>query len=259
MSDPLKGKKILVTRSSEQARPMMEGLYALGAEPKHVPLITFQAKCVDENRKKLNQIKDYDWIFFTSANGVRFFFENMQYYQISQSQLKDVKFAVIGEKSEQTLQFYGYQASFLPSKYQATEMADQFVYFFGKDNRVLLALGNKSSLEVQKVLTNKAIETEMIIVYETLNETAYQEALTKWIKQDKLDVYTFTSPSTVHSFDDQTKGIPDETAYIKNNRLCVCIGTTTEQAALASGFQQVLIPTKFTTEAMIQVISEYFS
>ncbi|MFB1051797.1 uroporphyrinogen-III synthase [Paraliobacillus sp. JSM ZJ581] len=259
MNDGLKGKKILVTRSIDQAQSMMESLSAMDAEPKHVPLITFQTKYSDENRKKIQQVNDYDWIFFTSANGVRFFFDNMQYYQMCDLQLKDVKLAAIGEKTEQTLEFYGYQANFVPSQYQATEMANQFVEQFGREKHVLLALGNQSSLEVKKVLTNEAVKTDVIFVYETIYDMAYQEELKKWIQQDKLDVYTFTSPSTVYSFNEQTKDIPNQTAYVKRNRLCVCIGTTTEEAALASGFQQVFIPKKFTAEEMIQIISEYFS
>ncbi|WP_182200428.1 uroporphyrinogen-III synthase [Paraliobacillus salinarum] len=258
MNDTLKGKRILVTRSTDQAQPMIESLSALGAEPEHIPLITFQAKYSDQNRKKLQRVKCYDWIFLTSSNGVRFFFENMQYYHIGEAQLKDAKFAVIGEKTEQILLEYGYRAHFVPSEYQATAMANQFIDQFGSYHHVLLALGKQSSLEVKKVLENQAVETDVLFVYETIYETAYQEKLRKWIKQDRLDVYTFTSTSTVYSFDEQTKAIPNEVTYIKENRLCVCIGTTTEEAALASGFQHILIPKKFTTEEMISIISDFF-
>ncbi|GAA5416255.1 hypothetical protein Pryu01_01287 [Paraliobacillus ryukyuensis] len=258
MKNPMKGKNILVTRSTAQAKPMMERLRVMEANPVHIPLITFQAIRSDEIKQGLETIEQFQWLFFTSANGVRFFFDNLQHYGIVQRKLDTIKFAVIGEKTDQMLQLYGYQASFFPSSYQANSMGKQFVRFFGNDKRVLLVVGSKSTFEIQEVLQAEQVQTTALVVYETVYETAYQQRLNELIQQDNLDVYTFTSPSTVVSFDNQTKDLETEMKQIKATRLCVCIGSTTKEAAQESGFQRVLTPKQFTTEKMIQTIFHHF-
>lgn len=259
MNNPVKGKRILITRSSDQAEKMIERLNIMEAKPVHIPLITFQAIQSPDIETKLGQLDTYHWLFFTSANGVRFFFDHIHKYQVDPRILASLKFAVIGEKTEQMLQLYGYQASFSPSRYQAKAMAEQFALFYGNDKRVLLLLGDKSSFEIQNVLQQQRIETDALIVYETVEDTANQSRLQKLIRTDKIDVYTFTSPSTVKSFDKQTNDLLEDITHIRANRLCVCIGSTTETAAKASGFQHVLVPNQFTTEKMIQLIFQYFS
>lgn len=259
MISPLQGKTILVTRAQEQGEIFSEQLENVGAKVIHIPLLTFQLHKSSSTQQLLIAIKDFEWIFFTSANGVIYFFEQLVIYNINESVLKGLQFAVVGKKTEQMLQSYGYEVAFYPKDYHGVAMAEEFVAHFGSDEKVLLVVGNRSPLEVKDVLEKKQIYIDYLIVYDTVINRDNQTELIKLIKQNEIDGYTFTSPSTIESFNQQLDSVQEELTRIKQNRLCVCIGTTTAASAKVSGFEKIRLPKEFTTEKMVIEIIDFFS
>lgn len=254
---PLQGKKILVTRAKEQGEIFTKQLENSGAEVIHIPLLTFQMHLADKN-KLLQKIKDNRWIFFTSANGVIYFFKQLERYHIDNQLLDNVKFAVVGNKTKQMLQSYGYQAAFYPSFYHGKAMAEEFIKQFGLKESILLVVGNRSRLDVKDVFKANKVYIDYLTVYDTIVNRDNQTALINLIENDEIDGYTFTSPSTVHAFNLQLKSVQTNLSKIKKQRLCVCIGTTTAIVAKENGFEKVRTPKEFNIENMISEMIVFF-
>src|SRR5699024_5253694 len=122
MSNILQNKHILVTREKDQAKVFANQIKLHGGIPYIVPLLKISCS-VDRNHLKIvENIEQYEWIFFTSANGVRFFF-NMWEKKFGMRNLGHQKFAVVGRKTNEALQKYGYESTFMPSIYNAETMA----------------------------------------------------------------------------------------------------------------------------------------
>ncbi|WP_117170463.1 uroporphyrinogen-III synthase [Paraliobacillus sediminis] len=259
MIAPLQGKTILVTRAEEHGEIFSKQLENEGAKVIHIPLLTFQLHKSSSTHRLLKSMEDFKWIFFTSANGVIYFFEQLVRYNINESVLKGLQFAVVGKKTEQMLQSYGYEAAFYPTHYHGEAMAEEFVAHFGSDEKVLLVVGNRSPLEVKAVLEKSQVYIDYVIVYDTVVNRDNQTELIKRIKHNEIDGYTFTSPSTVEAFDEQLESVQAELVRIKQNRLCVCIGTTTAKTAKINGFKKIRLPQEFTTEKMVIEIVDFFS
>ncbi|NHW59414.1 uroporphyrinogen-III synthase, partial [Escherichia coli] len=75
MNRPLSGKQILVTRARAQAEAFSEKIMEAGGTPIEVPLLQVQKRITKENEKTFHKLHRFTWVFFTSANGVKFFFK----------------------------------------------------------------------------------------------------------------------------------------------------------------------------------------
>ncbi|MDY0405436.1 uroporphyrinogen-III synthase [Virgibacillus sp. 179-BFC.A HS] len=193
--------------------------------------------------------------FFTSANGVNYFYELMSTFQIPDSTLQHVKIAVVGHKTENALKKHGRAADFTPTIYDAEHMADEFLKKYGKIDNVLLIRGNLSRPTLPEQFLEANVAFEMAEVYQTKIAYGSKKALNEVLANQRCDFITFTSPSTVKAFMQLT----NET--IRNNIgcTCVCIGDTTKTEAVRSGFQSVLVPKQYTIEGMIACMENYLS
>src|SRR3954462_1979944 len=101
---PLSGRRVVVTRAREQASELAAKLAGLGAEVIELPLITV-SKEIDKHtlHDVLTELGTYDWIVFTSANGVRYFFE--EFYRIFEDirALGLLRFAAVGDTTAQAI------------------------------------------------------------------------------------------------------------------------------------------------------------
>src|SRR5690625_7201024 len=115
MSGILQDKHILVTRAEHQAEEFADQIKQHGGKPYIVPLLKI-SRIVDRNYLEiLENIEQYEWIFFTSANGVHCFFQIWK-NKFGMRELSHHKFAVVGRKTNEVLQEYGYEASFIRSE-----------------------------------------------------------------------------------------------------------------------------------------------
>ncbi|WP_082233690.1 uroporphyrinogen-III synthase [Halobacillus massiliensis] len=247
MSRPLAGKKILVTRAHPQGEGFVLKLKGLGAEPLHIPLIKFQRCWTDKTEDILTNLHDYSWVFITSFNGVKFFFEWLEEFKVQLPSC--LKWAAVGSKTEKALHEYDVQASFVPESYHAQAMQAEFLSKNRNPGKVLFVRGNLSKNVLPEAFSHQGIPFDSLTVYDTL--------LVKEVKNlgemlPEMDALTFTSPSTVKAF--------IEAVDVKSARYvpCFCIGSSTAKAAEAAGFQSIYVPHEFTVDGMIEIIIDYF-
>ncbi|WP_077621336.1 uroporphyrinogen-III synthase [Sediminibacillus massiliensis] len=258
MDKPLLGKKILVTRGKQQAKLFSDKIEAEGALPFVVPLLKFKMRESQENHAIFSKLHEFSWIFFTSANGVKFFFEQCKFHHVTLEDLKSKRFAVIGKKTEHKLHTYGLRADFLPDTFNGRTMVDQFLNDHSEPGSILLTVGNISRNEIASELERQQVLFQKAVVYDTLWNGDEKEELLAYMEKAEIDAYTFTSPSSLKSFCRIARDRPELFRTVKEQALCVCIGPTTGEAACRAGFHHVLVPDEYTVEGMINKMRSYY-
>ena len=187
------GKKILVTRARTQASKLSKALKNLGAQVVECPTIKIVAPsdnfaAIDA---AIEKIRDFDWIIFTSANGVEKFFERLRIYGLDARALN--KIAAIGSATAEKLSSFGIIADVVPKDFIAESLADALKNFVdGK--KILLARAEEARDILPESLKNFGAEVIVAPAYKTVSEVSAQ------IDFDSIDLITFTSSSTVKNF-----------------------------------------------------------
>ncbi|MFG6116425.1 uroporphyrinogen-III synthase [Halobacillus sp. MO56] len=250
----LTGRNILVTRAQIQAASLSDKIRQAGGTPIEVPLLHFTLRNNQENKQFIEQLHEFAWIFFTSSNGVRFFFKLWD--KKSRSWPENLKVGAVGEKTEKTLIKYGVSADFVPSTYTAEVMAEEFLKKYDSPGSTLLVRGNLSR-DVLPVALRGHVFFQSMTVYDTLLAKD-QRPLMEALENISIDAYTFTSPSTVEAFARLCHKHKKFNKYLSVP--CICIGPTTEEKAKQEGFMNVLMPDgHYTTEGMVELMESYFS
>ncbi|MDY0407638.1 uroporphyrinogen-III synthase [Virgibacillus soli] len=252
MTAHLQQKQVLITRHEPKASEFATRITKAGGKAFITPLINVACKVLDEKRKFLQQIEHYEWIIFTSANGVHCFFSAL--HRFASHMDERVKLATVGPKTNAALTKFGFEADFIPSRYDAKTMSVEFLQNRIVKGPILLVRGQLSGTVLQEVLGKNAVPFDSLEVYETTTNVNIKQRLQVILEKETIDFITFTSPSTVDAFVDL---MPDYQCYL--DRAVVCIGTTTAKRAKEYGFRHLLVPNEFTTEGMIQKIADYIS
>ncbi len=245
----LSGKKILVTREASQSKQFSAIIKQAQGLPIEVPLLKIECRKEIDHRLELS---DYNWIFFTSAHGVRCFF---QAYAHNKATLTRTYFATVGHKTENALKEVGFKADFIPSTYNAEVMAKEFFALYPDANNILLVRGNLSRKLLVEELTRRRLIFDTTVLYDTIPYKDHKAVLLNKLENETIDFLTFTSPSTVKTFMEMVEQEP-----IRNKVVhipCVCIGTTTEKTAQSFSFSKTIVPITFTIESMVESMIEF--
>lgn len=251
---PLQNKKILITRAEKQSIDFINKVLHYGGKPIALPLIAFkEATLTSEEQHILMNASTYDWIIFTSVNGIEYFFKQLKRFNLT-TELSNIKIAVVGEKTNETLSRYGYKASVQPEEYVAEGLVECLSQYVLENEKVLYVKGNLSRDVIAKQLRLVGITIAELTTYETYCPTSSEslkELLTK-----SIDVITFTSPSTVQNFVRLLEGT-DWRKWIDAAVVC-CIGPITKEAAIKVGINPTIVPVTYTMESLLEDMVDYF-
>jgi uroporphyrinogen-III synthase len=252
MTLPLDGKQVLITRGSGEGKKLFDQVKKLGGTPFVIPLIDFKPQTGVKEAGFKKELFTYDWVIFTSKNGVRYFFEqvkNLPYHQ------KSLKFAVIGSKTREYLRKqFGIQADFMPSSFTARDFAAEFLTSCPAPGRVLIPKGNLANDFIAKSLLEKKIHVEEWIVYTTFLPEKSIERMKDALLSISFDFALFSSPSAFHHFIEVLEIIK---ADFPEGMEIVSIGPATTRAVEAYGYRASLTPTVHTMDEMIESLKEY--
>lgn len=242
------GRTVLITRAEQQAKQMSAAVQKQGGIPVEIPLLHITAAPHNQFQQVREELDTYNWIIFTSKNGVNFFLDGLQ-----QPLPKTMKIAAVGVKTKQELEYRGYNVHFVPTAFVAEVFAKEFVNHIESGMRILLPKGNFARDVIREALRNHGAIVRELVVYETAVHLQMREQLIDALQSREIDVITFTSPSTVQSFLTLLEG-ENWREWVKGCTIA-CIGPITEREA-RKYFQNFLVPTEYTVEAMLQCISE---
>lgn len=251
---PLLGKTILITRGKQQAKEFSEKITAFGGHPIELPLISFASpQDFKDIEQAFRQIKKFDWIIFTSKNGVEYFFKHFMKLEISENVLTKKKFAVVGKKTEQALKDKGYQASIIPKSFVAEELLEALKGSIVAGEQVLLARGNLGRSILPEGLVSLGAKVTDLVVYENVIDESTKNELILLLKENKIDVITFLSPSAVNNFIKLLNG-SNWQKWIQACKIA-CIGPITKKQVLAHKLPVHICPAEYTVQGMLEAIN----
>jgi uroporphyrinogen-III synthase len=243
---PLAGKIILVTRPKDQSNSLFNLLKDEGGIPLAFPVVTIKGSKNISDDNLIERLCRFEWIIFTSKNGVDHFF---RFVENKETSLERHKFAAVGEKTAQALQERGIESILVPHRYDAAALAELLKQQVKRGERVLFPKGNLAPSYIKDQLKDIAAVEELVVY-----ETKPTEDL-DWSLVQKADCFFFLSPSAVSFMTKYYEKNP-------NSRIMktpvFCIGPTTKKAASENGFQHIFMPERYTAEDMVKLAALYF-
>lgn len=244
---PLRNKRILITRSAEQAGPFAERLAALGADPLLFPVIAF-IPCEPESlRAYLQRLEFYSWIIFTSANAVRFFFE---VYDALENRPPLPRIAAVGQITGDLLQVRNLIPDFVPDVFTGEALAAGLGDLTGQ--RILLPRARAGRPQIVRELVERGGTVDDVPLYETVTAEPTKAALAEINRG--VSVITFTSPSGVRNFRKILQEAGIDADALLAEALTVCIGPSTAEQLQEFGRDADLVPNTYTVDGMIEAM-----
>lgn len=251
MNEPLKNKVFISTRPQGQSDELARLFAGAGGRLIEMPLIQIQpAELSAEEKKWLSELEKFQWLVFTSPNGVRYFFETLGSQKLPQS----LQIGVVGNKTEKVLNQFGYHADFVNPGNTGEDFAEAFLREIKDEKKkpsVLLSLGNLARNVIEDKLKNYA-SCFRINIYETVSPENADENVLEMIKNDQYEMVIFTSPSGIENFLSLKNNI-------KKNRLRIAsIGKTTAKSATENGIEPVVVAEEPSAKGLVQSIIKYY-
>jgi uroporphyrinogen III methyltransferase / synthase len=251
------GKKIVVTRAREQASDLVIRLLEMGAEVLECPTI----KVVPvEDLKPLDSaifsLKSYDWIVFTSVNGVRYFFERLFSKGLDTRALGHLRTAAIGPATADMLLRFGLKTDIVPESFRAESVVESFLKENIRGKKILLPRAREARPILPVELRKMGADVDEINTYHTVQDRKNADILLEDLQNNNIDMVTFTSSSTVKNFKSL---IPAGMFSSLLTRVTIaCIGPITADTAKELGFNVHVMADEFTIPGLCKAIVQYY-
>ncbi len=252
---PLFGKRIVVTRTRAQAGVLSQGLRALGADTYELPTIRIE-KPHDllGFGEMVQDCHRYEWIIFTSPNGVEAFFELFFKLYKDAREIGAVKIVAIGPGTAKKVAEYRLGVDFVPQKFVAESLVAELEEHAGSlDNQTVLWVRGESARDVvAEQLLAKGVILDEAIAYRTVPETEDVAGGQARFREEGADVLTFASGSAVDHFMALQLPIPPGCKIAS-------IGPVTTAALKRHGLKAHIVPSSHDIPGLIKAIADHFA
>ena len=260
---PLSGRTVMITRAREQAAEFAAALEGYGARVVSCPTIEIVAPesyaLLDDS---IENLFGYDWIIFTSVNGVEHFLRRLEAAGKEVGELDDVRVCAIGDATSERLAAARVHVDVVPQKFQAEGVFDALEnYLGGRENfgnlNFLLPRAAVARDFLPRALEEAGARVDVVSAYRTVRpETTDRARAEALLVGGGVDCVTFTSSSTVHNFA-QLFDTRDLRRLLAGVRVA-CIGEITAQTAAEYGLRTDIQPSEFTAPALARSIAEFY-
>jgi uroporphyrinogen III methyltransferase/synthase len=199
---PLSGRRIVVTRSRAQASKLAGALRDLGADVYEMPLIKREPPPdLREFAELVQDAHGYEWIVFTSANGVDSFFEIFDKLYDDAREIGGARFAAVGLATAQSLKQRHYHVDLVAEDFHSDSLAETFRKETDVENvKILVVRPEETSGSLAVNLTKMGAIVDEAIAYRTVPETEDRTRARERFLEEGADLVVFTSSSTVRNF-----------------------------------------------------------
>lgn len=249
---PLFGKKILVTRPKHQSMGLSRLLEREGAQVLETPTIEIVERSGEVNRV-IKKLADYDWLVFTSANGVSAFYQGLVNKGLDSRILYPVKVCAIGPATAQALASWGIRADLVPSEYSTTGILAGMKGRTIRGKSFLLVRADIATSELEEELKKKGASVERLSVYKTVLASKMDKEVKNELTCGKVDIIVFTSASTVKGF---CKLLGKDISSI-GKPVIACIGPVTAATAKDARLEVSVVAKEHTVEGLISAMKEH--
>lgn len=248
----LSGCRVLVTRARAQAAELIENLEEQGAVVDHFAAIDVAAPpSWDSLDAVVDHIASWDWIVFTSSNGVDSFFQRLAQKGRGVQSLAGIAIAVVGRATAAALRSRGVEPDAMPAKARSGEIADAMPEA-GSGSKVAIIRALVGREELIDELRARGATVHLAIGYQTRGAETMPDDLRRSLVDGAIDVLTFTSPSTVENVLRHLSG--NERARLVSSASFVSIGPTTTAALEAAGVTGVVQAAEATISSLVDAV-----
>lgn len=251
---PLFGKPVLVTRAREQASALTAKLEELGAQCLEAPAIQIvPPESFAELDQAIQELTSYQWLIFTSTNGVDYFFDRLHQAKKDSRMLAGIKIAAIGTQTAEQLQKFGIYADVVPLEFRAEGIVDSLTPLIKPGMKVLIprALIARDVLPVK--LTELGAVVKVAPAYRTVVADTDGTALAEKLAAGEISLITFTSSSTVTNL---LELLGPQGAELIRKTQVACIGPITAATCVEHGIKPDIIADEYTIRGLVKAISE---
>ena len=263
---PLFSKRVVVTRTRDQASELVNLLENYGAECLEYPTISLEPVASYEILDlALAEIESYHWLLFTSINTVDYFFKRLFELGKDARDLKGPKIAAVGRVTAEALVSRGIRVDMLPQEFTGAGLAETLIETGVKGQRILLPRALKARETLPEALRIVGADVTVAPVYQNVLPTSsagekLQEELRRALQEKSVEMVTFTSSSTVKNFvkllDIHT---PDELQEIMSGVAVATIGPITAKTAEQFGLHVDVQPAEYTIPDLVDSIVMHFT
>ncbi len=255
---PLFGRRIVITRARAQASGLVAELNRLGAQCIEIPTIRIAPpKDITPMETAIDNLSKYQWLVFTSVNGVKFFFDTLFAKGKDVRALGHLKFACIGPVTKERLADYGIVSDILPETYRAESVVDAFADVAISGKQVLLPRAKKARTVLPEELTKMGAQVDEVTAYETELTDEGKDTLIDMLKDNAIDAVTFTSSSTVSNFMSLLEN--EEGLDLLKDVTLASIGPITSDTARSLGLEPTIEADPYTIPGLIDALLTHYS
>jgi len=254
---PLFGKRIVTTRTRQQAGTLRESLEELGAETIEISAIEIHdPQSWEPLDKAIRRLEDFNYLLLTSANGVKNFLRRLQACNRDVRDLKGLHIGAIGPATAAEFARVGIKVDFLPREYRAEGLLESLQSVDIRGKSFLIPRAKVARDLLPAALKQRGARVEVVESYETLPPRFSPDELARLLTP-RPDVITFTSSSTTTNFLRliEEKGLGDAL----NGTAIASIGPITSQTIRDHGLQVSIEAAESTIPGLVQAIQDYFA
>ena len=254
---PLDGKRIVITRTAEQARELKNRLEKLGARVLLLPAVSFSEPAdTTALDRVIGSLESYDWVLFTSANAVRFFANRCRKVSGNVGASEKLRCAAVGPATASAAAAEGFTIDYVAKEFLGVALARELgASLAGK--RVLLPRSDHAGRDLPDALRTIGVEVTEIVAYRTGGVGAAEPEVIEAVRQARVDVISFFSPSAVANL----RGELSAEAFLRMGArvALAAVGPMTAAALRNAGLPVAIQAKEATTESMAHAITAYFS
>ncbi|MCY1719805.1 hydroxymethylbilane synthase [Prolixibacteraceae bacterium Z1-6] len=250
---PLQDKIIISTRPADANDDLPQLLKNAGSKVVSLPMIQIEpASLTSVEIDKLKNLDQFNWVIFTSKNGVASFFKQLIEINGNTTLPASLKIVVIGEKTAAELDYYGYAPHLAGEKNTSLNLINDLIDKYNPQGQnFLLVLGNLADNSIENRLSQTNVVSR-INVYNTVKPAKADQKILDLVANDNYDLIIFTSPSTFNNF-----CYFYGTANISRLKIA-SIGTTTTSAIKATGVSPLITANKSNAGGLYTSIINYY-
>jgi uroporphyrinogen III methyltransferase/synthase len=251
---PFFGRRMVVTRTRKQAGHLSNGLRVLGADVFELPTIRIDPP--DDLREFGELVQDaytYDWLVFTSPNGVHAFFEMFFRLYSDLRSIGGVRIAAIGPATAESIKTYRLTVDLQPDVFVAEGVVEAFKKEQDLENvKILIARAKEARDVLPRELAKLGAIVDVAVAYQTVPETGDVTGGRKRFLEEGADLITFTSSSTVENFMALKLPVP-------RDLICASIGPITSATMEAHGLRVDIEAKRHDIPGLISAIKRYYT
>lgn len=263
MTKPLAGRTVVVTRAASQAAELTTLLEGYGANVILCPTIEIrEPDSYQRLDEALDHLYGYDWLIFTSTNGVEYFIKRLSDRGLTIADLDEIRVCAIGARTAGKLHDAHVHVDLIPSASTAEGVFDALVdYLSGAEHlrglNVLLPRAAVGREHLPRALEQAGARVDVVTTYQTVLPDHFDRGKLAAMLAGSGDCIAFTSPSTIKNlaklFDTH------DLSEVLSDVVTACIGSVTAATAAEYGLQVKIQPEQFTAKDLAQAIANYYA